>query len=100
MLMHPQQEGGNKMLLQRHQPMMIVHQKYPLNVGPPPELLRENFLTPQQHFFVRTHGTIPEVDSIQYRLTINGMVEQPLAISLEDLRREFPVTTVIATLQC
>lgn len=88
------------MLLQRQQPMMIVHQKYPLNVGPPPELLRENFLTPQEHFFVRTHGSIPEVNPAQYRLTVQGMVQYPLTLSLEDLRHKFPSTTVVATLQC
>src|SRR5258708_3814867 len=82
------------------QPKMIVHQKYPLNAGPSLDLLRAKYITPQEHFFVRTHGTIPEVDSNTYRLSIIGKVQQQLEFSLDELRNDFPITTVTAVLQC
>lgn len=84
----------------RQQPKMIVHQKYPLNAGPSLDLLRAEYITPQEHFFVRTHGTIPEVDSMSYRLVISGKVQRQVELSLDELRNDFPITTVTAVLQC
>src|SRR5690242_10830670 len=78
-----------QMVSLRQQPKMIVHQKYPLNAGPSLDLLRAEYITPQEHFFVRTHGTIPEVDSMSYRLVISGKVQHQLELSLDELRNDF-----------
>src|SRR5260370_30638874 len=82
------------------QSQLIVHQEQPLNAEPPGDLLRQSFLTPQQHFFIRTHGSIPAVDPTSYRLLITGMVQRKRALSLDELRSMSPVHTVTATLQC
>ncbi|MBO0782449.1 MAG: molybdopterin-dependent oxidoreductase, partial [Ktedonobacteraceae bacterium] len=74
---------------------MIVHQEQPLNAEPTCDLLRQSFLTPQNHFFVRTHGSIPSVDPTSYRLLITGMVRQKRAISLDELCSMFSTHTVI-----
>jgi sulfite oxidase len=78
----------------------IVHQEQPLNAEPQGNLLRCSFLTPQEHFFIRTHGSIPTVDPASYRLRITGMVQRDLEISLDELRSLAPAHTVTATLQC
>ena len=79
---------------------LIVHQEQPLNAEPPGDLLCQSFLTPLEHFFIRTHGSIPAVDPTNYRLLISGMVQQKRAISLDELLSMFPSHTVTATLQC
>ena len=79
---------------------LIVHQEQPLNAEPPGDLLRQSFLTPQEHFFVRTHGSIPAVDPTSYRLLITGMVQRKRELSLDELRSMSPAHTVTATLQC
>src|SRR3989442_4965839 len=79
---------------------LIVHQEQPLNAEPPGDLLRQSFLTPQEHFFVRTHGSIPAVDPTSYRLLITGMVQRKRALSLDELPSVSPAHTVTATLQC
>ncbi|MBI3942523.1 MAG: molybdopterin-dependent oxidoreductase [Chloroflexi bacterium] len=78
----------------------IIHQKQPLNGGPPLKLLRQNFITPYDLFFVRNHGTIPDVYAESYRLSINGLVRKPVQLSLQQLRENFPSTSTVATLQC
>jgi sulfite oxidase len=83
---------------ERH-PRLLVRQEDPLNAGPAPDVLLDSFLTPNELFFVRNHGDIPVVDPEAWRLTVDGLVEKPLALSLADLRR-FPRVTVAATLQC
>lgn len=81
-------------------PSFLVHTTDPLNGEPPPELLRENFITPPELFYVRNHGTIPEIDANAYRLVVNGMVERELSLSLDTIKNDFPKRTIMATLQC
>jgi sulfite oxidase len=79
---------------------MRVHQTHPLNVGAPLELIRQAFVTPQDCFFVRNHGAVPRVNLHHYRLAVTGQVQVPLALSLDELRMHFPLSTIMATLQC
>jgi sulfite oxidase len=88
------------MLLADKHPDLIIHTSEPLNAGPPPERICEAFVTPNQLFFVRNHGTIPAIDPQTYRLSIDGMVREPLNLSLDELRERFPIVEVVATLQC
>jgi sulfite oxidase len=81
-------------------PAMIVYQEHPCNVGAPPACVRQTFLTPKERFFVRNHSCVPEVDVQRYRLSVTGMVQSPLDLSLNELRATFPEAQVMATLQC
>ncbi|MFL6193535.1 MAG: sulfite oxidase [Thermoanaerobaculia bacterium] len=80
-------------------PRFLVRQEEPFNAGPGPAELLAGFVTPNDLFFVRNHGDVPAVDPASYRLTVDGLVERPLSLSLDDLRR-LPRQTVAATLQC
>lgn len=79
-------------------PDTLVRQERPFNAGPPPQHLRR-FVTPVEHFFVRNHGDVPQVDPDSFRLVLNGRIRKPLRISLDELRR-LPKVAVTATLQC
>src|SRR6266699_5981739 len=79
---------------------LIVHQEHPFNAEPPGGLLRQSFLTPQEHFYVRTHCSIPAVDPTSYRLLLTGMVQRKRELSLDELRSMSPVHTVTATFEC
>jgi sulfite oxidase len=81
-------------------PGLIVQDWQPLNAESPLEPLRQDFVTPTELFYIRTHGSIPEVEHASYRLTISGMVERSLELSLEEIRNEFPKETATATVQC
>lgn len=85
--------------LEQH-PGMRVYQTSPLNVGAPLEIIRQTFVTPQECFFVRNHGTVPRVNAHHYRLAVTGQVQIPLSLSLAELRTRFPSSTLMATLQC
>ncbi len=84
--------------LHKH-PTMVIHQEEPLNAGPPLHALRQAYVTPQEYFFVRNHGNIPIIDPAMYCLSITGMVEQSLELSLAELKA-MPSTTEVALLQC
>jgi DMSO/TMAO reductase YedYZ molybdopterin-dependent catalytic subunit len=57
-------------------------------------------LTPlDDHYRVDTDTRAPVVDEHEWRLTISGLVESPLELTLDDLRREEPVHQFV-TLAC
>jgi sulfite oxidase len=81
-------------------PEIIPRSELPLNAEPPLELLRRSFMTPTKLFYVRNHGSLPELDTNEYRLAVTGMVQQELPLSIDEIRENFSKGTVIATVQC
>lgn len=59
-------------------------------------------LTPNDAFFVRWHlGLIPTtIDADAFRLSVAGHVENPLSLSLAELRKDFEPVFTVAVLQC
>lgn len=85
-------------MFEKH-PDFIVRVEHPFNGGAPPSLAVQHVITPNDLFFVRSHADVPTVDPAAYRLTVDGLVRQPLSLSLDDLRG-FPQHTLVAALQC
>ncbi|XP_053907602.1 sulfite oxidase, mitochondrial [Cuculus canorus] len=83
----------------RH-PALRVNSQKPFNAEPPPELLAERFLTPNELFFTRNHLPVPAVEPGAYRLRVEGPGGQGVSLSLAELRHRFPKHEVTATLQC
>ena len=72
----------------------------PLNAETPPHLL-DDAITPTSRHFIRNNGLPPEdVDPAGWTLTIDGMVERPLKLTIADLKERFPVKTLALTIEC
>jgi sulfite oxidase len=78
---------------------LIVHEQEPFNAETDRVSLIEP-VTATDAFYVRGHGAVPEIDPRAWRLTVGGLVERQLSLSLETLREAFVERTVTATLQC
>jgi len=76
----------------------ILRGESPLNLEMPFEML-EDFLTPTESFYVRTHFPIPSIDRDAWWLRIEGEVENSFAINYEELL-ELESVTIPATLEC
>jgi DMSO/TMAO reductase YedYZ molybdopterin-dependent catalytic subunit len=68
------------------------------NHGMPLEALRWD-VTPVGLHYLLTHYDIPEVDPGTWRLEVDGLVEEPVSLSLEDLRARPAVETAV-TMEC
>jgi DMSO/TMAO reductase YedYZ molybdopterin-dependent catalytic subunit len=65
-----------------------------------PVALLDSFITPTEHFFVRSHMPVPPAgDPSAWRLEIAGDVGSSLMVSLDELRK-MPQATVTMTLEC
>lgn len=80
--------------------ILKVNSKEPFNAETPPVLLPEEFLTPNELFFVRNHLPVPVCEPSTYVLEVAGEGLVPVKLTLEDLRTKFPQHTVTATVQC
>jgi sulfite oxidase len=81
-------------------PEQLVRDDQWYNSGPPPELLRQAFVTPKELFFTRNHGAVPVIDPAAYRLRVSGMVDRPLELDLKQLTSSLPRRTGAATMAC
>jgi len=72
----------------------------PLNAETPPHLL-DDPITPTARHFIRNNGLPPEeVSAEDWTLTVDGMVETPLELSIADLKDRFEVVTMALTIEC
>ncbi len=58
-----------------------------------------DYITPADHFFVRTHVYEPKVDLASWKLKVDGAVAAPLELSMEEIRR-MPTVELIAVTEC
>jgi DMSO/TMAO reductase YedYZ molybdopterin-dependent catalytic subunit len=72
----------------------------PVNAETPAHLLDDD-VTPTDRHFVRNNGIPPENTSAEgWTLTVDGEVEQPLELSIDDLRSQFEVVEYALQLEC
>lgn len=84
--------------------MIRLTGKHPYNTEAPlSTLFKQGFLTPQNLFYVRSHGDTPRVTAEQaegWKLRVHGLVENEMQFTIADLKRLFPTTTLPVTLVC
>lgn len=77
---------------------------HPFNVEPSlSDLWRDGFLTTKDLHYVRNHGAVPLVhddDMLDWSFTVEGLVENPLSLTLRDLLADFEQVTYPVTLVC
>lgn len=85
---------------QRH-PALIPSSEKPFNAEPPVSLLMQDYLTPNELFFVRNHLPVPDIKPEKYGLDIfpfGGGKEKTLTLKM--LKENFKQKSVTTTLQC
>src|SRR5579864_984513 len=58
-----------------------------------------DYITPIEHFFVRTHVYVPTVKVNEWRLKVEGEVAAPLTLSMEDLKK-LPPVELVSVVEC
>jgi DMSO/TMAO reductase YedYZ molybdopterin-dependent catalytic subunit len=59
----------------------------------------QDWITPNEKFYVRCHFPVPTIEAKTWRLRVEGEVESPLALTYDQLR-EMPSRTITATVEC
>lgn len=58
-----------------------------------------DYITPVEHFFVRTHVYVPSVNLNDWRLKVEGEVSTPLTLTMDELRT-LPAVELVAVTEC
>jgi len=82
------------------QRQLVVRSDSPFNAEPVLSKLVKEWITPEQYFYVRNHGTLPKVDAAAFRLSVTGLVDRPVSLSLAELQAIGDSLTIPATLTC
>ena len=80
--------------------IFAVHQESPFNGSVLARDISHDEITLTEDFYVRGHGPVPSLDRDSHRLHVRGMVERELTLTLDELKRDFPIRTLEVTLQC
>jgi DMSO/TMAO reductase YedYZ molybdopterin-dependent catalytic subunit len=78
---------------------LMVHRAHPLNCETSIPALVGGVVMPNARFYVRNHFQIPALDPETFRLTMSGLVERSLSLSVRDLHH-MRSHTVVVTLEC
>ena len=79
---------------------LTMHNDRPTNAETPPHLL-DDAVTPTARHFIRNNGIPPfEVNADTWTLTIDGLVDTPLKLTIADLKSRFKVVTKDIVLEC
>lgn len=79
---------------------LIYRSRAPRNGEPRLDKLVENWVTPNSQFYIRSHGANPAIVANEFKVSIDGMVEQPLEFSIPELIEKFPKSSVTCTVSC
>jgi sulfane dehydrogenase subunit SoxC len=84
-------------VVRRNVPWLTADRIASISFTPLAEL--SGIITPSALVFERYHAGVPQIDPNDHRLMIHGMVDRPIILSIDDLRR-FPSTSMIRFLEC
>ncbi|MEY2400267.1 MAG: hydroxyacylglutathione hydrolase, partial [Ilumatobacteraceae bacterium] len=65
---------------------LVVHRINPLNCETAIPALVGGVVMPNARFYVRNHFETPSLDATSWRLSVGGLVERPMQLSLRDLQ--------------
>lgn len=82
-------------------PRLLTMTLKPRNAEAPMEELGENFITPNEIFYVRNHMWVPKVEEAErHTLTVELMDGTTKEYTIEELKKRFKTYKIAATLQC
>ena len=83
----------------RRNTKLLASGNYRASIAVAPIHESEGIITPNGLFFSRCHGGIAHVDPSEWRLMINGLVDKPIVLTLDQLKR-YPRVTRTHFIEC
>ncbi len=86
-----------KYVVRRNVPWLTASTQSSVSFTPLQNL--DGIITPNGLCFVRDHGGTPQINPVEHRLMIHGMVKRPLLLTMDELKR-FPTESRIYFMEC
>ena len=92
-------EDGQPSLEERYPGLRILSPE-PENAEAAERATYTTMITPLEEFYIRNHYPTPDIEESEWTVSLTGMVDQEVDLSIEELKRGFPTETVFHTMQC
>jgi len=89
----------NAAIIAEKDPVMKVLTERPLTANVTAENLNDA-VTPTNRLFIRNNLLTPDLQAAGHTLTIKGLVDKQMTLTLDDLQKTFPAVTVQGMLEC
>jgi DMSO/TMAO reductase YedYZ molybdopterin-dependent catalytic subunit len=95
----PEALAANPVKIEGKDGLTVLNDR-PVNAETPAHLLNDD-VTPTSRHFIRNNGLVPEnMDAGSWKLTIDGLVNNPMTLSIADLKSKFEVVTERLVIEC
>ena len=95
----PEALAANPIKIEGKEGLTILNDR-PVNAETPAHLLNDD-VTPTPRHFIRNNGNMPEsTDAASWKLRIDGLVDNPLSLGINDLKQKFQVVTERLVIEC
>ncbi|MDD1781033.1 molybdopterin-dependent oxidoreductase [Enterovibrio sp. ZSDZ35] len=92
-------EGLDDVVIEGKDGLTVLNDR-PVNAETPPHLLNDD-ITPTTRHFIRNNGIPPtDVSPEAWTLTIDGLVDQPMTLTIDDLKNNFDVVEQQLVVEC
>ncbi|KAB1197817.1 MULTISPECIES: sulfite oxidase [Haloferax] len=58
------------------------------------------YLTPREEFYIRNHYVSPTIDESEWQVSLTGLVDSEVELSMEEIKHSFGTESVAHTMQC
>ncbi|MGM0398641.1 MAG: molybdopterin-dependent oxidoreductase [Halobacteriota archaeon] len=59
-----------------------------------------NMITQAEEFYIRNHYPSPDIDEDEWTVSLTGLVDSEVELSMDELKRRFSTETIFHTMQC
>ena len=95
----PEALAANPMKITGKDGLTILNDR-PVNAETPAHLLNDA-VTPTSRHFIRNNGVVPEnMEADSWKLRLDGLVNNPMTLSIADLKSKFEVVTEQLVIEC
>ncbi|WP_407333346.1 molybdopterin-dependent oxidoreductase [Enterovibrio sp. 27052020O] len=92
-------EGLDDVVIEGKDGLTVLNDR-PMNAETPPHLLDDD-VTPTSRHFIRNNGIPPsDISTEKWALTIDGLVDKPMTLTIEDLKKNFEVVEQQLVVEC
>ena len=86
--------------LQEEYPGLRIISDDPENAEAASRTTYESYITPREEHYIRNHYATPDIDADEWTVSLTGMVEEEVELSMDEIRHDFSTETVTHTMQC
>ena len=86
--------------LQEQYPGLRILSTDPENAEAESRSTYESYITPREEHYIRNHYPTPDIDESEWTVSLTGMVDEEVELSMREIKEDFSTETVAHTMQC